>query len=421
MEKVFIPRCPRGKVSLPGSKSIAHRVLICAALTGSGLTVKNCGKSLDVTATADALRTLGAEIVVEKPGEYRVGAGIFSKKNIKRPRIAVGESASTLRFLLPLCLSEGFGAEFVCSGRLADRPMDDFEQLCRENGADFYRRENVFYLDGKLTGHKFALSARVSSQFVSGLMLALARMGGGEIVLSSGTVSRDYIRMTAGVMEYFGADAEISPGYDRICVSGGYSCPADTAFTVGDDVSAGAVFGLLDLVSRGAGGIADVPESPDLTAEYPDGKTKTARGLQGDGAWRDLLLQLENGRPTISLRDVPDLAPTLAAAAAILNGGEFTGAERLRTKESDRLDAICTELRKFGADLRTVSDGKGEKLIVEPGKLTSASDILLGHGDHRIVMTMSVLASVFGGTVTDTEAVNKSFPDFFDVLEGLFE
>lgn len=421
MEKVFIPRCPHGKVSLPGSKSIAHRVLICAALTGSGITVKNCGNSLDVIATADALRELGAEIVSVSPGEYRVGAGIFSEKKAQNPRIVVGESASILRFLLPLCLSEGVRASFVCSGRLADRPMDDFERLCRENGADFYRRENVFYLDGKLTGHRFALSARVSSQFVTGLMLALARRGGGEIVLPSGTVSRDYIKMTAGVMEFFGVETEISPEYDRICVSGGYSCPTDTTFTVGDDLSAGAVFGLLDLASHKAGGRVEIPESPDLTAEYPDNKTKTVRGLQGDGTWRELFSHLERGRTTISLRDVPDLAPALAAAAVLLHGGEFTGAERLRTKESDRLDAICTELRKFGADLRAVADGDGEILSAEPGDLSFARALLCGHGDHRIVMTLAVIASVFGGTVTDTEAVNKSFPDFFEVLEKLYE
>lgn len=389
MTVIIHPGAPVGSVAAPPSKSMAHRLLLCAGLAEGESHISGVQFSEDVAATLDCLRALGADWQQEG-GALRV-TGADPRRFDGASPLPCRESGSTLRFFLPLCLLSGSPARLTCAGRLPERPMTVYENLCRARGLDYARAGASISVRGPLRPGVFSLPGDVSSQFVSGLLFALPALDGdSEIVLTPPVESRSYIELTLAALRAFGVQAGWA-GETCLHVSGNQRyAPRD--LRVEGDWSNAAFFRALDVPVEGLD-----PES-----------------LQGDRVCETYFDQIRRGEPC-DLRDCPDLGPVLFAYAALHGGGRFTGTARLRLKESDRAAAMAEELVKCGVDTLLEENA----FTVLPGQLRAPRETLEGHNDHRIVMALSVLCARVGGRIRGAEAVRKSFPDFFDRLGGL--
>ena len=388
MRAVFSPSTPNGAVQAPPSKSVAHRLLICAGLANGVSRVSGIAKSEDVSATIDCLTALGAKIELDGGVATVYGA---DPRRITDVRLPCRESGSTLRFFLPLCLLSGNTATLTGSAKLLSRPLSVYEALAKEKGFSLAKTETAVRASGKLTPGKYAIPGDVSSQFVSGLLFALPLLDRNSVIrLLPPVESGSYIDMTLAALAAFGVKAEKTDA-TTVRIPGGQTySPRDV--TVEGDWSNAAPFLSLGVPVTGLD-----PES-----------------LQGDRRVANLLAELDRGFAEIDLSDCPDLAPVLFAHAALRHGGRFTGTRRLAIKESDRGQAMKTELAKCG-----VAVGIGENEITVGAGARKPTEPLFGHNDHRIVMAAAVLLSRLGGTVEGIEAVAKSYPDFFLRLQSV--
>lgn len=386
MQKI-IPECPIcGTVQVPPSKSMAHRLLIGAALCDRESRIQNIGSCADVLATADCLQTMGAQVQMQN------GTAIVRGPLCKTGTLHCADSASTLRFLLPLCLLQNTESVLCGSAQLLRRPMEIFEKLCAKQGLFYKTEPDGIRIRGKLQSGTFSIPGNVSSQFISGLLFALPFLQGDSTVqLLPPVESAPYIRMTMEVLSRYGIQTLWQN--DRIFVPGNQTaCPSDS--TVEGDWSAAAY-------------IAALGENVTVTGLLPD-------SLQGDKIYPQYFDILRSGCPTLDVRDCPDLAPVLTVLAAVYNGAALTGTARLRLKESDRITCMQAELHKCG-----VSFTAEENCVrIAPG-IRKPTEPLFAHGDHRIAMALAAILVRVGGILDGAEAVQKSFPDFWDVLNSL--
>ena len=394
MRVTILPSKARGRMEAPPSKSMAHRMLLCAGCADGTSILENIDLSEDVLATMDCLRALGAGIQYADRRVTVCGTDICS---MSRPAVLdCRECGSTLRFMIPLCLMSGRKAELTGSAKLFERPLGIYERICREQSILFEREGNRLTAAGKLRPGEYELPGNVSSQFISGLLFALPLLEGNSRIRLTGPVeSRPYIDMTMQVMELFGVKTEWE-NERAILVPGGQSyCPRNAR--VEGDFSNAAFFEALNLI----GGDVEVTGLCDGS-------------LQGDKVYRQYFDRIREGYAQIDLSDCPDLGPILMAAASMCKGAEFTGTARLKLKESDRGLAMQEELGKLGASVRVLDNS----ILVEAGELR-ADAALEGHNDHRIVMALAVILSSVGGTIAGAEAVRKSLPDFWERLRQL--
>ena len=392
MRCVFEPSTARGTVAAPPSKSLANRLLILAALAEGESRIFNPGASEDVLATADCLRALGAEV------SFSDGCALVKGTDPTRLQRAATlpcrESGSTLRFLLPLALLTGQEVRLTGSQRLFERPLSVYESLCTEKGLRFERTGDGLLVKGRLQPGCYTIPGNVSSQFATGLLLALPLLRGESRLELTGTLeSRPYLELTLEALRQFGVVIE-REAENRFRISGPQR-PKPQSLTVEGDWS-GAAY-LLALNRLGG--------SVTVTGLDPGSR-------QGDRCFQELCEQL--GKRSISLADCPDLGPVLFALAAEV-GGCFTDTGRLRDKESDRCAAMRQELKKLGAEM-TVLENSVE---ITGGNLHRPEIPLDSHNDHRIAMALSVLLSKYGGVLEGADCVGKSFPGFFDCLQAL--
>ncbi|MCD8129495.1 MAG: 3-phosphoshikimate 1-carboxyvinyltransferase [Oscillospiraceae bacterium] len=388
------PGQPHGTVCAPPSKSMAHRLLICAGLSDGESVVQGVAPSEDVLATLDCLTALGAE--VRREGERVLIRGTDVRARRTAAVLHCRESGSTLRFFLPLCLLSGQEARLCGSERLLSRPLDVYETICCAQGIAFEHEAGALRVCGTLSPGGFSLPGNVSSQFISGLLFALPLLHGAcSIRLRPPVESEPYIRMTLQALDAFGITAEWRDDM-TLAVPGG-QCYQPGSADVEGDWSNAAFFLALDTL---CGGVS-------VTGLRTD-------SLQGDKVCGGYLRALAAGDTTLDIADCPDLGPVLFAAAAALHGGTFTGTARLKLKECDRGAAMQEELRKFGVEMELA-----ENRIRVPAGLRTPTEPLDGHNDHRIVMALSVLCAKTGGVIHGAEAVRKSFPDFFAQLKAL--
>ena len=410
------PGTARGQVDIPASKSIAHRALIAAALTASGdsCTLYHLPENEDIKATIDCLTALGVRITqLHKDRDeltLRVEGCGGHFADTETP-LGCRESGSTLRFMLALCLASEAPRTLTGSDKLLSRPLDDYRALLERRGC--VRTQEGLKLNGgaPLASGNYALSGKSSSQFITGLLFALPLLEGDSVIaLAAPPESRSYIDMTIAVLARFGVQAAWLDD-THLSVRGGQTYRA-TDMTIDADASGAAFFYALGAMRQDNAVRVITTVSEDIR--------------QGDAVCPALLALLTSSpNPTISLADCPDLGPILFCAAAALGGAIFTHTDRLRFKESDRVAAMVEELEKFGV-LCTVCDGQnGGTLTVlpPPEGLHAPTDVLHGHNDHRIVMSLSVLAACLPlgtpVTIDDAHAITKSFPDFFDRLREL--
>ena len=385
----IFPSIAKGCVSAPPSKSMAHRLLICAALAKGESRIVGISNCEDVAATLDCLSALGAEYQIDDDTVIIKGVD-FAKS--AGAHISCRESGSTLRFMLPLCLLSGNPNTLMGAPSLLRRPMTPYQTLCNEHGLYFEQNEQAITVKGPLTAGEYTLPGDISSQFISGMLFALTQTAGNSILhILPPFESRSYVLLTLQALTAFGANVNWTDE-NTLCICGGKPLTAQNTVVEGD-YSGAAFLSAFNVL----GGQVDVTGL-------------NSASLQGDRVYFDHFASLTKGFATISLCDCPDLAPILFALAVAKFGGRFTDTRRLAIKESNRSEAMATELRKFGTTVEVLEN----EVIITPTDLHAPTEPLSGHNDHRIVMSLAVLATLTGGTIEGAEAVAKSFPDFFE-------
>lgn len=385
----------RGSVTVPPSKSMAHRLLILAGLCEGESTVRGAARCDDVEATLDCLRAMGVQTAWQ--GEDIRVRGVNPRKRGADGPLLCRESGSTLRFLIPPALLSGRETVLRGAPGLMRRPMDVYGELCAERGYLWQKDGEAVTVRGPLKSGVFRLPGNISSQFISGLLFALPLCeGDSEIHILPPVESRSYIGLTLDALSAFGGRAAWRDERTLYIPGGQTYRPADVR--VEGDFSSAAYIGAL-------GALGDEVAVEGLpTAER-----------QGDSVYRKYFALLKQGVPAIHIGDCPDLGPILFAVAAAYHGGVFSGTRRLRIKESDRVAAMAEELQKFGTRVDIYED----TTVVYPADFHPPVEPLFGHGDHRVVMALSVLLTRVGGTICGAEAVRKSYPAFFEHLRAL--
>lgn len=390
-----------GKIKAPASKSMAHRLLICAAMA-SGIS-KICGISNceDVLATIDCLEALGVK--TEFSGSDIIVHGRDFKNLSASSPLPCRESGSTLRFLIPPVMLSSSTTVFYGEQSLMKRPMNVYEKLFTEKGLTYIEDGRSIVVKGVLEGGEYSLVGNVSSQFISGLIFALPlAKKDSYIKIAPPIESRSYINLTISAVKEFGIRCEWIDEYTLKIPSNQTYSPRE--LTVEGDYSGAAFPEALKLFGRDVEVLGLNPES-----------------IQGDSVYKKYFAMLSQGVPTIHIGDCPDLGPILFAVAAAKCGGVFSGTKRLKIKESDRASSMAEELKKFGAAVSVYEDS----VVIYPKEFHKPSEVLYGHNDHRIVMALSILLSLVGGEIDGAEAVSKSYPDFFEDLKtlgiGVFE
>lgn len=383
----------KGEFTAPPSKSMAHRYLICSALAEGKSLIDNVSYSNDIHATINCLKSIGVSISVkrrkasvENSGEYKSGCILDCM-----------ESGSTLRFLIPICLALGIDVTFKGSERLLSRPLDVYEKICRESGFVFEKENEKLHVCGKLKPGKYVISSEVSSQFASGLLFSLPLLSeDSEIVFDGKVNSRSYIEMTLSAIRDFGIDAGWT-SENTILIKGNQKY-SERQCRIEGDYSNAAFF-----------------EAMNYLGSEISVKGLREDSLQGDRVAFEFFKKMKEGFCEIDISDCPDLAPVLMALGGALNGVKLTGTTRLKVKESNRGEVMKQELEKFGIK----TDVQDDTITVYKSKLTSPKKTIDSHNDHRIAMATAVLMTVTGGEIEGSQAVNKSFPEFFEEMEKL--
>jgi len=394
MNVIIQPGTARGMVAAPPSKSMAHRLLICAALSEGESTVYGVDRSEDILATSDCLSALGASLTWE---ESTVRIKGCDPRRSGPAVLNCRESGSTLRFMIPLCLLSGNPMILKGSPTLLSRPLSVYEDLCRDRGLTFTRTEEGLLVQGRLTPGEYTVPGSISSQFITGLLFALPLLdGNSRIRLLPPVESGSYLSLTLQALQDAGVRVS-NPDEYTLNIEGSAAFSARSTEVEGDYSNA-AFFEALNCI----GGEVTV------TGLRTD-------SLQGDRVYREYFPLLREGPAELDLTDCPDLAPVLFAAAALCHGAVFTGTRRLRFKESDRGAVMALEMAKFGITLETEEN----RIIVPAGNIHRPEEPLDSHNDHRIAMALSLLCTRTGGEIRCAEAVRKSFPDYWDRLRML--
>ena len=384
----------KGETKAPSSKSMGHRLLICAGLSEGESRIDNILFSEDILATLDCLEAMGAKI---QKGDDSVTVVGTLPKNSGGNAYNCRESGSTLRFFIPLAMLGGSESFFKGCGRLMERPMEVYESIAKEKGIAYSKNAQGITVGGGLSAGSFKVPGNISSQFISGLLFALPLCDGdSEIELTGSIESRSYIDITLYAMSLFGVESawknkntlyiKGSQQYKSCCLSveGDYS---NAAFSDAFNFLGGNVT------------VSGLDEN----------------SLQGDKVYKEYFSLIRQGTPTLDIKNCPDLAPIIMTLAAANNGCRLINTQRLKIKESDRGAVMARELSEFGADIK-VSDNE---IVIDKATLYRPKDDLYCHNDHRVVMSLAVLSSLYGGRLMGAEAVKKSFPDFFDKVKAL--
>lgn len=381
-----------GDIIAPPSKSIAHRFLICGALSRGECRINGVSESEDMKATIGCLSSLGANVQRESD-TVTIFCGLNPQKEVTLDCI---ESGSTLRFMIPVALASGAKKiTFKGSERLIARGVEVYEEVFADKGVRIEKDKNEIVVSGTLESGNYVLRGDVSSQYVTGLMLSLATLNSDSTIeILPPVESRPYIDMTIAVLEKFGVKIEETEK-NKFFVKGGQRF-ASGAYDVEGDWSNGAILFALNAFGSNVA-VSGLDEN----------------SVQGDKVCVEIFRALEKGDATIDLSDCPDLAPIAFVVAAEKNGATFTGTERLKIKESDRAAVMAEELAKFGARVDVFDD----YVVVHKAELHASSKEIRSHNDHRIAMSLAVLMTKYGGVLDGAEAVKKSFPDFFDVMK----
>lgn len=394
-----------GEVAAPPSKSAAHRALICAALSDAPSRIILSDTNDDIDATVSCLKALGARAEAKEGALYVTPV----QKTADCPVLDCGESGSTLRFLLPVAAAL-CGASLTGRGRLPDRPLNALQNAMRAHGAVFSAEKLPFSVSKMTLGGEFVLPGDVSSQFVSGLLLAAPLLNGDvRIRLTGALESKAYVQMTVNMMARFSVHVKD--------MEDGYFIPAGQRYhSMGECVVEGDWSSAAFPLALGA--LTGRVRVLGLNADSAQGDKKILSLLEAMGARIDFSDGAATARMTgrlkaldIDVAGIPDLAPPLCAALMHADGeSRLYNAARLRLKESDRLLALCEMTRALGGQARI----EGDALLLI-GCAQVPGGCARGENDHRIVMAAAVAAAKCRGksSILGAQAVAKSYPAFF--------
>ena len=401
MDNILIkPRKLSGEVVVPPSKSMAHRAIICAALSKGKSIIDNIDLSDDIIATINAARSMGAKIEIDN---RKVAVeGILSSPNNEDFIVDCNESGSTLRFFVPITMLLNQKKTFIGKGNLGKRPLDVFYEIFDKQGIKYFYKKDILDLqiEGKLKPDTFYVRGDISSQFITGLLFALPLLNDdSKIVIISKLESKSYLDLTLSMLEKFGIEIE-NKDYKEFIIKGNQEYKA-MDYTVEGDYSQAAFF----LSANYIGNDIDI-------------KGLDENSLQGDKEilkWIEVLKNDEN--KVIDATNCPDIIPILTVCAALTKGKtEIINAGRLRIKECDRLTAISTQLNKLGADII-----EHEESLTIKGVDSLNGGYVDSFKDHRISMSLAIASSRCKDDIIikDYMCVKKSYPHFYEDFKKL--
>lgn len=413
MKVKVTPSKVHGNVKIPASKSMAHRALICASLSDGTSIVSNVTNSKDIEATVGCMKALGAIIKQIDETTYEVtGTNLFKQEgNIT---CNANESGSTLRFLIPLAVCTNAKVKFLGQGRLLQRPMDVYENEFKKQNIEFNQSDKEIIVSGNLKAKDYVVQGDISSQFITGFMFVLPLLDqDSTLTITEPYESKSYVNLTIQMLAKFGIEI-IETSSNSYLIKGNQHYKAQDVSVEGD-FSQLAFFAVLGTLNN------------TLSCSNMDMSSK-----QGDKAILDCIPSFTSDKDTITftkkqpapqtidLSNCPDLGPILCVLASFTNGEtNIVNAARLRMKESDRIEAMETELKKWGVDITSTFDS-----IQIHGKEHYKSNNtveIFGHNDHRIVMAMTVFGLCAGSEciIDDAQAITKSYPTFFEDIQSL--
>ena len=409
----------KGEVKIPPSKSMAHRAIICAALSDGLCIIENIDYSDDIIATIDAMNSLGAKIVKHKDYIEVIGAYGSDEKPQETRIIDCNESGSTLRFLVPISLLFKGSSKFKGRGNLGKRPLTTYYNIFERQGIEYSYEEGSLNLviNGELNPGTFEVEGNVSSQFITGLLFTLPLLKeDSKIIITTEMESKGYIDLTLRAMSDFGVEI-INNNYREFIIKGNQKYKARN-YRVEGDYSQAAFFLCADSLGN------------DVLCKDLD-----LNSLQGDKEVIDILERMNlvfnandigvkgttNGELASTVIDgsqCPDIIPVLTSVAALTKGTtEIINAGRLRIKECDRLAAVTSELNKLGAKIIEKEDG----LVVTGVEKLQGGVEVWSHKDHRIAMTLAISSTRCEEPIVikDYECIAKSYPKFFEDFKAL--
>lgn len=410
----IIPSSLKGEINIPPSKSLAHRAVICAGLSEGVSNISNIIYSQDIKATIEGMKSLGVEIE-----NYIDNLSIKGKAYpiLIKDTIDCIESGSTLRFLIPIALLTGEEIIFQGRGKLVSRPLNVYYDIFEKQGIEYKTSNGELPLKvkGKLKSGEFFVKGNISSQFITGLMFTLPLLeGDSKIIMTTELESKGYVDLTIDCLKKFGIEVE-NNDYKEFYIKGNQKYKA-MDYRVEGDFSQ-AAFWIV------AGMLGKEIRCKDLNINSLQGDKvilDIAKEMGGKIEVRDDSIDVKQSTTkgiTIDASECPDLVPILSVLGAVSEGTtKIINAERVRIKECDRLKAMATELNKIGAEVEELKDG-----LVIKGKKVLKGGVVDSWNDHRIAMAMAVASIKCENEliITNSRAVNKSYPHFWEDFEKL--
>lgn len=390
----------KGIVKAQPSKSYAHRLLIASALTNEESTIENVVLSNDILATINCIKALGKDVIIK--GDYIKTIIIKNNDNFNidnKDEIIFDclESGSTLRFFIPIALLLNKKVIFKGTKKLISRGIQIYEDICATQNIEIIKEEDKITFIGKLQADCFNVLGNISSQFISGLLFALPLLDEDScITITTPLESKNYIDITIDVLRQSGIIIDQKDD-NKYYIIGNQQYSLNKCIVEGDYSNASFI------------------DSFNYLNGEVNIKGLNKESYQGDKVYTSHFEKLNQEYCECDIKNCIDLGPILFAFASLKHGGCFTGVSRLRIKESDRISDIKEELQKFNVEVIE----EDNKVIINNKNIKAPNEILNGKNDHRIVMALSIMLSVYGGMIEGVEAVNKSYPSFFDDLKSL--
>ncbi len=400
MDLKITPNKLKGEVVVPPSKSVAHRMIIGAALAKGRSEITNLSPSADITATIECMRALGAKIDFDNNKAAIEGITDIPERAVLNCR----ESGSTLRFLIPVATALGVDAEFIGGGKLPTRPLTPFFEEFPKHGVTFELPDNgnnlPLKVKGKLNAGKYEIDGGISSQFITGLLFALPLLDGdSEVVLTSPLQSAPYVNITIETLKSYGCDIQ--------CTGSGFAVKGNVDFRPNDnrvegDFSQAAFFCVANSLGSDIG-LQDI----------------NLGSAQGDKQIMEICRKFNQKIDAVELdcSDIPDLVPILTVLASYgIGTTRLANVARLRIKECDRLAAMEDCLNRVGGKVRAYDD----YIEIDGVGLLNGGEVS-AYNDHRIAMSMAIAATISKKPIIirGAECVAKSYPDFFEVYRSI--
>ncbi len=415
MDVTVYPCELRGSITAPPSKSAAHRAVIAAALAEGNSVIRGADLSSDINATIKACEALGCGISIEPSERYNT---LYIKGGLKetaRARIDCAESGSTLRFMIPIACTLGGEKIFEGSGRLPYRPIDEYIRIFDKQRIKYKKpgdKNLPLIVEGKLSYGEYAIDGNVSSQYITGLLLALPLLDGSSKITVSGTLeSKGYVDMTLDTLSKSGVSIKQK---DNCFFIDGNQRYSPRSVTVEGDYSQAAFF----IAGAALAGDTTIDGLDPCSLQPDRAIVDIMRRMGADITQTGNLLTVRQSKLRgidVDVSQCPDLVPPIAAAAAMAEGTtRITGAARLRIKESDRLRSMSANLNSIGIETEELDDA----LIIHGGRVREGT--VDSFGDHRIPMAFAILAAGSAAlTIRGAQCVSKSYPSFFEDLKSL--